>query len=206
MAKKKIIRFTRGLMALAEDGKKDMTRRLTTDRCQYEVGEHVAVAEGYGFIWRGMNGVPDRQMAYMRKLKRELGVEHPMQHPGWENKLYVRPELMQHEIEIISKRKEHLQDISDADILREGVFHGMASCRDLKTGEEGDYTWLNIKRKKLPNGKYHVLISHQVHSNIRECFIDMIDHICGKDTWKTNPEVYVYEFKYIDLYPKFVEE
>ncbi len=204
-AKKKIIRFTQGLTTLVKEGKKDMTRRLTTDKRQYEVGEHVAIAEGYGFIWRELNAMPDRQIAYMRKLRRELGVDHPSQHSGWENKLYVRPELMACEIVITSKRKEFLQDISDADILREGVFHGMVGCRDIETGEEGDYTWLDIRRKKLPNGKYHVLINHQVHSNARECFIDMIDHICGKDTWKSNPEVYAYEFKYIDLYPIFVE-
>ena len=199
-----IIRFTLALTQLVIEGKKDMTRRLTTDRRQYEVGEKVALAEAYGFIWRDLNAIPDKQIAYMRRLRSVLNVEHPSIIPAWENKLFVRPELMRYQIEIIGKRTEHLQDISDEDILREGVFHGMCSSRNIETGETGDYTWLDIKRKKLPNGHYHVNIKHNVHSNIRECFIEMINHICGKGTWEQNPEVYVYTFKLIDTYPDYI--
>lgn len=199
-----IIRFTLALTQLVIEGKKDMTRRLTTDRRQYEVGEKVALAEAYGFIWRDLNAIPDKQIAYMRRLRSVLNVEHPSIIPAWENKLFVRPELMRYQIEITGKRIEHLQDISDEDILREGVFHGMCSSRNIETGETGDYTWLDIKRKKLPNGHYHVNIKHNVHSNIRECFIEMINHICGKGTWEQNPEVYVYTFKLIDTYPDYI--
>ena len=199
-----IIRFTLALTQLVIEGKKDMTRRLTTDRRQYEVGEKVALAEAYGFIWRELNAIPDKQIAYMRRLRSVLNVEHPSIIPAWENKLFVRPELMRYQIEITGKCTEHLQDISDEDILREGVFHGMCSSRNIETGETGDYTWLDIKRKKLPNGHYHVNIKHNVHSNIRECFIEMINHICGKGTWEQNPEVYVYTFKLIDTYPDYV--
>lgn len=199
-----IIRFTLALTQLVIEGKKDMTRRLTTDRRQYEVGEKVALAEAYGFIWRDLNAIPDKQIAYMRRLRSVLNVEHPSIIPAWENKLFVRPELMRYQIEITGKRTEHLQDISDEDILREGVFHGMCSSRNIETGETGDYTWLDIKRKKLPNGHYHVNIKHNVHSNIREYFIEMINHICGKGTWEQNPEVYVYTFKLIDTYPDYI--
>ena len=199
-----IIRFTLALTQLVIEGKKDMTRRLTTDRRQYEVGEKVALAEAYGFIWRELNAIPDKQIAYMRRLRSVLNVEHPSIIPAWESKLFVRPELMRYQIEITGKRTEHLQDISDEDILREGVFHGMCSSRNIETGETGDYTWLDIKRKKLPNGHYHVNIKHNVHSNIRECFIEMINHICGKGTWEQNPEVYVYTFKLIDTYPDYI--
>ena len=199
-----IIRFTLALTQLVIEGKKDMTRRLTTDRRQYEVGEKVALAEAYGFIWRDLNAIPDKQIAYMRRLRSVLNVEHPSIIPAWENKLFVRPELMRYQIEITGKRTEHLQDISDEDILREGVIHGMCSSRNIETGETGDYTWLDIKRKKLPNGHYHVNIKHNVHSNIRECFIEMINHICGKGTWEQNPEVYVYTFKLIDTYPDYI--
>lgn len=199
-----IIRFTLALTQLVIEGKKDMTRRLTTDRRQYEVGEKVALAEAYGFIWRELNAIPDKQIAYMRRLRSVLNVEHPSIIPAWENKLFVRPELMRYQIEITGKRTEHLQDISDEDILREGVFHGMCNSRNIETGETGDYTWLDIKRKKLPNGHYHVNIKHNVHSNIRECFIEMINHICGKGTWEQNPEVYVYTFKLIDTYPDYI--
>lgn len=199
-----IIRFTLALTQLVIEGQKDMTRRLTTDRRQYEVGEKVALAEAYGFIWRDLNAIPDKQIAYMRRLRSVLNVEHPSIIPAWENKLFVRPELMRYQIEITGKRTEQLQDISDEDILREGVFHGMCSSRNIETGETGDYTWLDIKRKKLPNGHYHVNIKHNVHSNIRECFIEMINHICGKGTWEQNPEVYVYTFKLIDTYPDYI--
>ena len=91
-----IIRFTLALTQLVIEGKKDMTRRLTTDRRQYEVGEKVALAEAYGFIWRELNAIPDKQIAYMRRLRSVLNVEHPSIIPAWENKLFVRPELMRY--------------------------------------------------------------------------------------------------------------
>lgn len=192
MNKLRSIRFRQALTQLIIEGLKDNTRRLTTDR-QYDVGEVLAISEAYGFIYRGLPDV--EKQAYLNRLKRELDCEDPTRHPGWENKLYVRPELMQHRIEIIEKRNQLLQDISDADIMREGIVHGDVPCRNLETGEEGDYTWIEIKRKRLANGKYHVHIFHHVHCNPREAFADMFNSICGKGTWESNPPVVAYTFK-----------
>lgn len=196
MNKLRPIRFRYFLTQLIIEGKKDMTRRLDSDPRQFDVGEILAISEAYGFIYRGLPD--DKKPAFLDRLKRELDCEDPTRHPGWENKLFVRPELMPHRIEITEKRNELLQDISDADIMREGIIHGDVPCRNIETGEEGDYTWIDIKRKRLPNGKYHVHVIHKVNSNARGAFADMINHICGKNTWENNPSVVAYTFKLVN--------
>lgn len=201
--KKKIIRFTTGLTIQVKNGTKYMTRRLTTDRRQYEVGERVALAESYGHIWRGLSSMPSRQADYMNRLRKELDEENPSGLISWYNKLYVRADLMQYDIQILSKRKERLHDITDEDIMREGVFKSSMECVNIRDGKVGNYAWREVNRIKKKDGLYHLNIVEHIHSDIRECFAEMIDSVCGKGTWDSNPEVWVYGFKAIDLYPDF---
>lgn len=191
----RIIRFKQGLTALILQQMKDMTRRQK-GLPEFEIGETLAISEAYGYIVRSLEG--EQRLKYYARLQRELGVVVPEVLPSWENKLFVRPDLMIHHIQITDKFQQRLQDISDEDILREGIFHGGVDCRDLETGEVGDYTWLDIVRKKQKDGTYHVNVQHNVNSNIRDAFADMYDHICGKGSWNANPEVNAYAFKLID--------
>ena len=100
---------------------------------------------------------------------------------GWFNKLFVRADLMPHQIRITNVRVERLQDISDEDCMAEGV-EKVAECEDL----------------------YRVAVHHKSSKfsylsgkTPREAYAALIDRISDKGTWDSNPYVFVYEFELI---------
>lgn len=120
-------------------------------KMRYEIGDVVAIAQSYHDA-----GVPAENEA------------------GWNNKMFVKADLMPHQIKIINMRVEHLQQISDEDCMCEGVF--------FKYGEGG------IRLYKHGS-------SNAVFSTPKEAFASLIDKVCKKGTWDENPLVLVYEFK-----------
>ena len=103
--------------------------------------------------------------------------------PGWRNKMFVRADLMPHQIRITNVRVERLQDISDEDCLREGVFldETAPSCY------QPFYTF--------PGSIDH---DTQVgYKTPREAFAALIDKVAHKGTWERNPWICIYEFKLI---------
>ena len=72
---------------------------------RYKLGEVVAVAQKYKDI--------------ALDLPVELAAELIKQ-PGWNNKMFVKADLMPHRIRITNIRIERLQDISDEDVIHEG--------------------------------------------------------------------------------------
>lgn len=137
-------------------------------RPRYKVGEIVAVAQSYykAGIDPGMI-LGDGSNGFIFNEK------------GWENKMYVRPDLMPHQIKITGVRAEKLQDISDEDCLAEGIqFDGKA---------QSFYCGFNTSTgSKIWLGR-----------NPREAFAALIDFTSGKGTWQSNPFVFVYEYKLI---------
>ena len=137
-------------------------------RPRYKVGEIVAVAQSYykAGIDPGMI-LGDGSNGFIFNEK------------GWENKMYVRPDLMPHQIKITGVRAERLQDISDEDCLAEGIqFDGKA---------QSFYCGFNTSTgSKIWLGR-----------NTRESFAALIDLTSGKGTWQSNPFVFVYEYKLI---------
>ena len=98
---------------------------------------------------------------------------------GWDNKMFVRGDLMPHKIRITNVRIQRLQDISDEDCLKEGIqtfYYG-----DCKFPPDG-YTF--------DNGKSHF-------NTPREAFVHLINKVSRKDVWKENPYVFVYDFEVI---------
>ena len=77
-------------------------------KSQYGNGDVVAIQQSYSDI--------GDQVGY-RTLQ-----EMPLDNAGWTNKMFVKAELMPHHIRITDVRVEWLQDISDEDCLREGVW------------------------------------------------------------------------------------
>ena len=73
----------------------------------YKVGEIVAVAQRYYYAVSSGYDIPVNGMDRT---------------PGWRNKMFVRADLMPHQIRITGIKCERLQDISDADCLKEGIF------------------------------------------------------------------------------------
>jgi len=129
---------------------------------KYKIGEVLAVAQKYeDFRW------PAPQRSDFQEI---------LHSAGWNNKMFVRAELMPHRIRITNIRVERLQDISDDDCLREGIILSE------------DNRIFGFK-----NGKHY-----DTFRIPREAFSALIDKVSGKGTWDENPYVYVYEFEFLN--------
>lgn len=129
---------------------------------RYKIGEVVAVAQCYYNAFSSRCDIP------------VYGADRT---PGWLNKLFVRADLMPHQIRIAGIRCERLQDISDAECMKEGVRVEFAKNGRLM------YYYFDIKRWR-----------EVWFDTPREAFAALIDRVSGKGTWRSNPWVVVYEF------------
>ena len=123
----------------------------------YQVGEIVAVAQDYNTI-----GKPQRD-----ECNREVA--------GNTNKMFVKPEMMPHQIRITDIRFEWLQDITDEDCLKEG-----------------------IKVVETPSSRaYSFGCRPEMFATPREAYAHLIDKIGGRGMWESNPYVFVYDFELV---------
>ena len=159
--------------ALADIENLEANKKAILDRyAQYQVGEVVAVAESYTDVFEEAdkgNYWDDRY-----ELFRQATVDDK---PGWDNKLFVRAELMPDRIVIKGRRLEMLQDISDEDCIKEGVTRG--------------------RFKDFPNDMYFPYRgckNSEVCYTPRYAFHLLIDRICGRGTWDLNRWVIAYDF------------
>lgn len=143
-------------------------------KCRYKVGEVVAVAQSYEQI--GAN-----PQHYISRPDMD-GYQIISTCPGWRNKMFVRAELMPHQIRITGIRCERLQDISDEDCMKEGV----VAMADFKT------RGCSRKLFALPRCEYA-----QIFNTPRQAFAALIDKVSGRGTWDRNPWVAVYEFELV---------
>lgn len=130
---------------------------------KYKVGEIVAVAQSYNSFYND-----------------ECNPNLFPNGAGWTNKMYVKPELMPHQIRITNVRAELLQDISDEDCLKEGVIKGQCGSADTHF----------MDAYYVPNDK-------QPYCRPQDAYEIIIDKISGKGTWDSNPYVFVYDFELI---------
>lgn len=130
---------------------------------KYRIGETLAIAQRYADITSSV----DWANCIIRK-----------EEIGWNNKMFVRADLMPHHIRITKIRIERLQDISEDDCLAEGIWEAH------NVGLEGVTYW------------YTSLINSPCRT-AKEAYAALIDKISGKGTWKRNPYVFVYEFELI---------
>ena len=94
---------------------------------------------------------------------------------GWNNKMFVRADLMPHQIQILDIRPERLRDITDEDCMKEGiqVLDDRYYYRDNEGRIVDDF------------------------GNPRAVFASLIDKISGRGTWNKNPVVWRIEFKLV---------
>lgn len=126
----------------------------------YKVGEIVAIAQSY----------------------KDCGAEayYWKQTPGWTNKMFVKANLMPHRIEIERLRVELLQDISEEDCLKEGIY------------EDGG------NDSFIPHYFYNYYNSNSDgFKTPKLAYAHLIDKINGKGTWNSNLFVLVYDYKLI---------
>lgn len=137
---------------------------LITMKLPFRVGEVVAVAQSYKDAINPIDWV---------SMKLYEGTS------GWNNKMFVRADLMPHKIRITDVRVERLQDISDEDCIKEGVRKVV--------NENGIYVQYYV-------GKGDNACSFE---NPREAFAHLINKVSRKDVWKENPYVFVYDFELV---------
>ena len=135
---------------------------------RYNVGEIVAVAQRYDSFLHPNNGV----------------IEHDYQttalaSKGWDNKMFVKADLMPHQIQIRDIRIERLQDISD-DYFKEGITF-------LVSADDGRIQW----------GYADEHLRYYMFDSPREAFASLIDKVSGKGTWDRNPFVWRIEFQLV---------
>lgn len=138
---------------------------------RYHLGEVVAVAQSYEQI--GAN-----PQHYISRPDID-GYQIISMCPGWRNKMFVRAELMPHQIRITGIRCERLQDISDEDCIKEGVRAGSQAL-------EYPYYFIDTKQFLICDYK-----------SPREAVAALIDKVSGRGTWDRNPWVVVYEFELV---------
>lgn len=137
-----------------------------------KVGEIVAVAQSY----RDCGGVNEEGIPMWEIISSKVGGTNA----GWSNKMFVRAELMPHQIRITNVRVERLQDISDEDCLKEGIIKGQCGSADTHF-MDAYYVPNDIQPYCTPQDAYEILI----------------DKVSGKGTWERNPYVFVYDFELV---------
>lgn len=157
---------------------------LSTDeyvlkRTTHKVGDIVAIAQPY-------NDIIERLPMYSDAILDEVGMPRKEYKAGWTNKMFVRADLLPHHIRITDVKVEYLQNISDDEILREGIY-------PQRFFNKVEYVFST--KGKLNNTPVHRL---KIFPTPREAFAALIDKISGKGTWESNPWVVAYSFELVD--------
>lgn len=140
---------------------------------KYKIGEVVAVAQSYKVVFE------EQQDDTLEMLDLAMCA-------GWNNKMFVRAELMPHQIRITNVRIQRLQDISDEDCLREGI-------TDMGAGGSLRYTLAEDVKQTTGD----IIAFSNNFATAKETFASLIDKVSGKGTWNSNPYVWVYDFELI---------
>ena len=185
-----------GLTQAVIEGRKIMTRRIVPTKTRlrralavihdephgseqeeylksayYKVGEIVAVAQNYSSFYNILDNT--------RPIPEGA---------GWDNKMFVRADLMPHQIRITGIRCEKLQDISDADCLKEGIFVNEYFGNGKKCHHYGFDGFFNGTEGWFARVWFNTP---------REAFASLIDKVSGRGTWASNPWVVAYEFELV---------
>ncbi len=135
--------------------------------CHYKLGEIVAVAQNYKDA-----GVDFEDLAKDADI---LSVKSKAK--GCSNKMFVKPELMPHQVRITNVRVQRLQEITNDECIVEGV-------KEIRCEKENHYV--------VNGGKYSI-----VSYNPRIAYSQLIDKINRKGTWENNPWVFAYDFELV---------
>ena len=154
---------------------------------KYNIGEMVAVAQSYSSIVAELEDSNNATCAahYEKNVKEASEYLSWMEHPGFNNKMFVAADLMPHQICITDLRVERLQDISDEDCLKEGIYA-------YYYGDEKEKRFYEIP----PDGySFDGIDCH--YPTPREAFAHLINEVSRKDVWSENPYVFVYYFELV---------
>ena len=119
---------------------------------------------------------------------------------GWKNKMFVRSDMMPHQIRITGVRVERLQDISDQDCRREGIIY--VRWRQYPEPFSDRYVdhdlWtLEIYREQFEDAWADDIPGAWAASSPQAAFGALIIQMQGRKVWNANPWVWVYEFELV---------
>ena len=143
---------------------------------KYKVGEVVAIAQSY----KDLGYDPDS----LDRDPKDLGIRGFMKHSaGWNNKMFVSAAACKKHIRITGVKCERLQDISEADCLKEGI---------IKYTKDGTFFKYDL------SDRFEMFSWQDMKRSPREAFSALIDKVSGKGMFASDPYVFVYEFILID--------
>ena len=154
----------------------DNEKKIGVLNSRYQVGEIVAIAQSYKELYPNA----DFEM---------VGNGFMTESAGWNNKMFVRADLMPHHIRITDVKVERLQDISKEDCLKEGIIS--IECLSII----GDDAYFFAVKRKVRQMYDNIL---KFFSSPQRAYADLIDKISGKGTWESNPWVGAYSFELVD--------
>ena len=150
----------------------------------YNFGEAVSVAQSY------------KDLGYTKEWVEQHISSNPnanwndpfeKKYSGWSNKMFVPAELNKaHQIHITDIKAERLQDISEEDCMREGIYKE-ENVRVIGYPFSIPFPYTFLRRSQR--------ILHW--TSAKEAFAVLIDKIYGKGTWNSNPYVFAYTFELV---------
>ena len=179
-----------GLTEEVLDDYKTMTRRivpkalLPNDRgsllkmSRFKVGDEIAIAQKYSECVNDILTNWGHKTDIATLAFKELA--------GWDNKMFVKAELMPHRIRITDIRVERLQDIPEEDCFKEGVW-------------EDDSRSITFGGYQITYPYYRFEEDGDLFTTPRKAFAALIDKVSGKGTWESNPYVWVYSFELMKI-------
>ena len=142
----------------------------------YHVGEEIAISQSYSNVYEEyLNDINNPIFEAYAKAKDEV-----VSNEGFNNKMYVRADLMPHRIIIRKVDIQRIQDISDEDCTREGIQTDTVHFQEWQ-GQHG----FRDRDKNVP----------LLFKSRREAFASLIAKVGKKSDWEDNPWVYVYTFE-----------
>ena len=138
---------------------------------RYQIGEVVAIAQPYKTLYPNADFEMEDSYHFLTESK------------GWNNKMFVKADLMPHHIKITDVSVERLQDITEDDCIKEGVMDIIPADDECMCEGYGYCT---------SDGGYFLF------GTPRDAYAELINKICGKDTWQRNPWMEVYTFERVD--------
>lgn len=171
-----------GLTWAVLEGRKTQTRRILLSHTVQELRN----GNDYQEVIRLYSGYKVGEVVAVAQRYKDITLEMPVKfapeltkQPGWTNKMFTKADILTRHIRITNIRIERLQDISEEDCLKEGIW------RDDNVGLEGTTYW------------YHGLANSSFRTP-QAAYASLIDSISGKGSWASNPYVFVYDFELID--------
>ena len=199
------IMFTEAMFHAVIEGRKKQTRRTMKTQPVLKNGFWILGGAGWSDTIKSLRPVPCHSL-YNRsryKVGERLYLKEPYQLCGlqdlcyrydktecqrpycdkkeWKNKLFMPAKYARYFIEITGVRCERLQDISDEDCLKEGI----------------DKFFLKDGTNYGASLYYGVDKENAIFDTPQEAYAALINSINRKDTWDSNPWVWVYDYKLI---------